>query len=194
MMNTGTVLETKRLILTPPTEEDNEAFMKMLCEDGDFELYCGMEFSEERIMWYKGYLLQKGASFYSIFRKEDSKHEFVGYVGVAYHQEGQRYEAEFYVGRQFRGQGYCTEALRNVMDVLFAEGLSVDGKRILLEEIDATTFEKNVSSLRVLEHVGFKKHPNSPAGMWRIHENSDGSVGFTEKIVERVLRKEGMIE
>lgn len=81
MMNTGTVLETKRLILTPPTEEDNEAFLKMLREDGDFELYCGMEFSEERIMWYKGYLLQKDASFYSIFRKEDSKHEFVGYVG-----------------------------------------------------------------------------------------------------------------
>lgn len=111
--------------------------------------------------------------------KENSKHEFVGYVGVAYHREEQRYEAEFYVGRQFRGQGYCTEALRKVMDVLFAEGLSVDGKCVSLEEIDATTFEKNEPSLRVLERVGFKKHPNSPAGMWKIYENSaDGSVEF----------------
>ena len=193
-MNTGTVLETKRLLLTSPTEEDNEAFLKMLREDGDFELYCGMELSEELLMWYKGYLMQKNASLYSIVQKEDSNHEFVGYVGIAYHMEGQRYEAEYYVGRLFRGQGYCTEALRKVMDVLFAEGLSVDGKRILLEEIDATTFERNVPSLRVLERVGFKKHPNSPAGMWRIHENSDGFVGFTEKIVERVLSKEGMIE
>lgn len=42
-MNTGEIIETKNLLLKPGNNAtDSEAFLKMLKQDGDFELFCGM--------------------------------------------------------------------------------------------------------------------------------------------------------
>ena len=47
-MNTGKALETKRLVLVPGNNaRDDEPFINMLRNDGNFRDFCGIEFSEK---------------------------------------------------------------------------------------------------------------------------------------------------
>ena len=47
-MNTGKALETKRLVLVPANNaRDDEPFINMLRNDGNFRDFCGIEFSEK---------------------------------------------------------------------------------------------------------------------------------------------------
>ena len=49
-MNTGREIETKRLKLLPGVNKrDSKPFLKMLREDGNFQEFCGVEFSEKNL-------------------------------------------------------------------------------------------------------------------------------------------------
>ncbi len=71
-------------------------------------------------------------------------------IGAIFHfLEGRRLEIGYALTPSERGKGYCTEALKIMVDYLF-----------LLKEtvrIQACTDVKNVVSQKVLEKVGFKK-------------------------------------
>lgn len=157
-MNTGTILETKRLILLPSeNSRDNDSFLYMLRADGDFEQYCGVPFSEKNLKRFANYLEHRDTAYYSIFLK-NSLETFIGYVGCEYHVDNRRYEIEFYVGKQHRNIGICTEAASIVLQNLFETGLSMDKKIVKIDKIYAETLIRNEATKQVLYKLGFEKY------------------------------------
>lgn len=71
-MNTGIKLETERLMLIPGSNiRDNEPFIHMLRNDGNFRDFCGIEFSEKYLTEFHDYFERTGHEecIYSIYPK-----------------------------------------------------------------------------------------------------------------------------
>ena len=53
---------------------DSKPFLKMLREDGDFQGYCGVKFSEKNLSKFSTYFERTGQEecIYSIFQKDSS--------------------------------------------------------------------------------------------------------------------------
>ena len=161
-MNTGIKLVTDNLYLVPGSNDrDNEPFLRMLREDGDFRDFCGIEFSEKYLLEFNDYFERSDHEqcMYSIFTK---KNEFIGYVG--FHSEGD-YEIEFYISRKQRRNGYCEEACRKVISLMFSEGLSVDGKQFCVDKLYATTLAENTAVHKLLTKLGFKRDVQEDGGI-----------------------------
>ena len=198
-MNTGNTRETNRLILRPgDSGRDDKPFLTMLREDGDFRIFCGVDPSEERIQEFAGYFSEKKLCLFSLFRK-DVPDEFIGYAGIGFHQSG-RYEAEFYLARKYRGHGYCTEALEAILQILFTEGLSMDGETICLNEVYATTIADNEATVRLLESTGFIKSTDversteGPVPVINLFIDPVDESVVVNPLVEYILRKENYMK
>jgi ribosomal-protein-alanine N-acetyltransferase len=83
-----------------------------------------------------------------IEKKDGSK---IGYIChfTLMHPAGKLLEIGYSLVPSERGKGYCTEAVRVIVDYLF---LSKD-----IERIQACTDLRNLASQKVLENVGFKR-------------------------------------
>lgn len=155
-MNTGIKLETERLMLTPGSNiRDNEPFIHMLRNDGNFREFCGMEFKEKYLAEFCDYFERTGHEecIYSIYPK--GTETFIGYVG--FHRDHSDYEIEFYISKSQRRKGYCEEACKAVMELIFTEGLSVDDKVLSVEKLYATTLVENIAAINLLSKLGFKR-------------------------------------
>lgn len=156
-MNTGIKIETERLLLVPGNNaRDNVSFIHMLRNDGDFREFCGIEFNEKYLAEFNDYFERTGHEecIYSIFPKETD--EFIGYVG--FHRERNTdYEIEFYISKSQRRKGYCEEACKAVIELIFTEGLSVDGNVISVQKLYATTLAENIAVINLLSKLGFKR-------------------------------------
>ena len=162
-MNTGKIIETKHLFLKPGNNAtDSEPFIKMLRQDGDFEAFCGLPFSDKYLEMFVDYFEheENDQCLYSLYLKDDDV--FIGYVG--FHREIDDYELEFYIGKEFRRKGFCKEACVEVINILFDEGLSVDGNILVEEKLYAATLPNNVAANSLLENLGFKSHAISSGG------------------------------
>lgn len=154
-MNTGKIIETQNLFLKPGNNAtDSEPFIKMLRQDGDFEAFSGLPFSDKYLEMFAYYFEHKenDQCLYSLYLKEDDV--FIGYVG--FHREIDDYELEFYIGKEFRRKGFCKEACVEVINLLFDEGVSVDGNILVEEKLYATTLPNNVAANSLLENLGFR--------------------------------------
>ena len=142
-MNTGKALETKRLVLVPGNNaRDDEPFINMLRNDGNFRDFCGIEFSEKYLAEFRNYFERTG---------------HIGYVG--FHRERNLdYEIEFYISKSERRKGYCEEACKAVMDLFFSEGVSVDHTRISGRKLYATTLSDNRPVMQLLSKLGFTEN------------------------------------
>ncbi len=156
-MNTGKKIETERLLLVPGSNaRDDAPFIHMLRTDGDFRDFCGIEFSEKYLAEFKNYFERTGHEecIYSIFLKGTD--EFIGYVG--FHRErNSDYEIEFYISKSQRRKGYCEEACKAVMKLIFSEGLSVDDNVLSVQKLYATTLAENIAVINLLSKLGFKR-------------------------------------
>lgn len=106
-MNTGKIIETSRLYLIPgKNSRDDEAFIKMLRQDGNFREFTGLEFKEKYLEEFRNYFERKGncECIYSIYRK--NKKDFIGYVG--FHKEIMSYCTSTYV---LKKENYNNEIL-----------------------------------------------------------------------------------
>lgn len=160
-MNTGREIETKRLKLLPGVNKrDSKPFLKMLREDGNFQEFCGVEFSEKNQSKFATYFERTGHEecIYSIFPK-DSIEEFIGYVGFHRELNGD-YEIEFYIAKKNRRKGYCEEACKAVIKTIFGEGVSVDHNQITVDRLYATTLAENTPAVELLKKIGF--HRDNP--------------------------------
>lgn len=157
-MNTGKTLETKRLLLVPGNNaRDDETFINMLRNDGNFRDFCGIEFSEKYLAEFRNYFERTGHDecIYSIFLKGSDR--FIGYVG--FHRERNLdYEIEFYISKSERRKGYCEEACKAVMNLFFSEGVSVDHTRISERKLYATTLSDNRPVMQLLSKLGFTEN------------------------------------
>lgn len=156
-MNTGIKIETERLMLIPGSNvRDNVPFIHMLRSDGNFCDFCGIEFSEKYLAEFSDYFERTGHEecIYSIFPKGTD--EFIGYVG--FHRErNSDYEIEFYISKLQRRKGYCEEACKAVIELIFSEGLSVDDNVLSVQKLYATTLAENIAVNNLLSKLGFKK-------------------------------------
>ncbi|MBN1211625.1 MAG: GNAT family N-acetyltransferase [candidate division Zixibacteria bacterium] len=92
-------------------------------------------------------LYQKGEQLvFAIERKSDRK--LLGAVGLALNQKNSRAELGYWVGKPYWGQGYCTEAVEEVLRYGFEE--------LELNRIHASHFSRNVASAKVMEKIGMK--------------------------------------
>ena len=191
-MNTGTKIETERLLLIPGSNaRDGEPFMKMLREDGNFRDFCGVDFSEEYLAEFGTYFeyTEQDECIYSIFPKETD--EFIGYVG--FHRESRgEYEIEFYISKTYRRKGYCEEACRAVIELLFSKGLSVNGKVLCEQKLYTTTLTDNTAVVNLLQKLGFVQNVSEGAPIIFVRGFVDEETGeiFTNCITQYVIAKE----
>ncbi len=157
-MNTGFNIETDRLMLIPGSNaRDDVPFIHMLRNDGNFLDFCGFEFSEKYLAEFKNYFERTGHEecIYSIFPK--GSNEFIGYVGFR-REHNSDYEIEFYISKPQRRNGYCEEACRAVIELIFSEGLLVDNKALSVQKLYATTLAENIAAVKLLSKLGFKRY------------------------------------
>lgn len=91
---------------------------------------------------------------YSIFPKETE--EFIGYVGF-HRQRNSDYEIEFYISKSQRRKGYCEEACKAVIELIFTKGLSVDNNVLSVQKLYATTLAENIAVINLLSKIGFQE-------------------------------------
>lgn len=149
MQTMRSTIETQRLLLLPGrNERDSAAFLTMLKEDGDFQMFCGVEYSEANLYAFQGYMAQE--HMYAIYRKNDDS-SLLGYVGITERLAGNRWEAEFYVKRSERRNGYCKEALTSLCAAAFHGKSFPPG----LDTVYATTTVENAPARALLTRCGF---------------------------------------
>ena len=159
MKRDSETLTTEHLMLCPgENARDNAPFLKMLRGDGDFRIFSGVEPTENNVLEFQNYFEREKCCFYAIFLI-DCQEEMIGYVGISYRRE-ERTEAEFYVSKAHRGQGYCTEALHKICEEVSQGNLKwrdETGEQIPIEidKLYATTISDNLAAVKVLEKCGF---------------------------------------
>lgn len=183
-------LETERLLLNPGSNRrDNAPFIRMLTDDGDFRDFSGVDPTETNIMMFENYF-EKDSCYYAIFEKDSLEQEMIGYVGIGYQK--QHYEVEFYISKSYRNRGYCTEALKMLIDEAFKGNLMWRdgcGKETYLSirEIHATTISSNIPTVRVLEKCGFIKTPEA-AFIFRIFIDPETKDVYENDVTEYLLK------
>ena len=190
-MNTGSAIETERLFLLPSrTDRDSEAFLQMLRDDGDFSIFCGVSPSEKHVRRFANYFERTDHELctYSIFLKQH-KDKFIGYVGVHREMEDE-YEIEFYIASEYRRNGYCEEASRELINQLFGDGVSANGRNLFVDKLYVTTQTENEPTISLLRKLGFREVEDGPimVVLGNIFEKEDNF--FAHEVVKLVLTKE----
>ena len=190
-MNTGSAIETERLFLLPSrTDRDSEAFLQMLRDDGDFSIFCGVSPTEKHVRRFANYFERTDHELctYSIFPKQQ-KDKFIGYVGVHREMEDE-YEIEFYIAREYRRNGYCEEASRELINQLFGDGVSGKGKNLFVDKLYVTTQTENEPTISLLRKLGFREVEDGPimVVLGNIFEKEDNF--FAHEVVKLLLTKE----
>lgn len=180
-MNTGKMIETDRLLLRPGKNiTDDEPFITMLREDGDFKDFCGLDFSERYLEGFRNYFELDNNCIYSIYPRTTER--FIGYVGVHCEPKCSDYEIEFYTARDERRKGYCFEASTALIDQFFNKSLSINNNSLTISELYATVLPDNMSAIHTLSKLGFVpyKPEDGPIvlGEGFIDEETDEFVGY----------------
>lgn len=146
-------LETKRLIIRSIQPTDERVFIDMASDGSLWEIFgdCSEchkwmgEFISEAIRLeaeddpYHEYLA---------FAIEDKgNHAVVGSVGSSYYEDFKEVGVTYFIGAEYRGNGYAAEALQCLVDYLF--------ERYSLKKLVATANVDNIASCKTLEKAGF---------------------------------------
>ena len=96
---------------------------------------------------------------------DDEAPLLIGTVGLAIADLDHRAELGYWLGREHWGQGYCTEAVVEVLDFGFDQ--------LGLHRIFATHIKRNHASARVLKKVGFNREGvlRQHARKWGVFED-----------------------
>lgn len=145
---------TEDLLLLPAQNiRDNEPFLELLRE-GDFKRFCGVDFSEERLSIFENYFEKEEDFLFAIFPRWKPD-ELIGYVGFG--KQNERYEAEFYISRKYRGKGYAYQALNDICKKASQGKLyNLNKKQFHSKTIFATILKNNIASIVTLRKAGFQ--------------------------------------
>ncbi len=106
---------------------------------------------------------------------ENASEQLVGCIGLRIESEHNRAELGYWIGQDYWGRGYCTEAAR----LILAHGFN----DLALRRIMATALTQNGASSRVMEKIGMKHE-----GILRQHVTRFGVT--SDMTVYGILRDE----
>lgn len=147
------ILETERLIVRSLRTTDEKAFIDMASDGSLWEIFGDCSECHEWMGEFISEAIQLEAEDdpyheYLAFAIEDkSKHIVVGSVGSSYYEDFKEVGVTYFIGADYRGNGYAAEALQCLVDYLFA--------RYRLKKLIATASVNNIASCKTLEKAGF---------------------------------------
>lgn len=146
-------LETKRLIIRSLHTSDEKAFIEMASDGSLTEIFGDCS---ECHKWMGEFISEainletedNPYNQYMAFAIEDkTSHMVIGSVGSSYYEDLTEVGVTYFIGANYRGNGYAAEALQCLVDYLFA--------RYNLKKLVATARVENIASCRTLERTGF---------------------------------------
>lgn len=146
-------LETKRLIIRSLHTSDEKAFIEMASDGSLTEIFGDCS---ECHKWMGEFISEainletedNPYNQYLAFAIEDkTSHMVIGSVGSSYYEDLTEVGVTYFIGANYRGNGYAAEALQCLVDYLFA--------RYDLKKLVATARVENIASCRTLERTGF---------------------------------------
>ena len=163
-------LETERLILVAPAENDAAEIFERYASDPDVTRYMGWP-RHQSIEDTRGFLTFSASEWerwpagpYLIRARSDGR--LLGSTGLAFDRDDEAMTG-YVLAKDAWGRGYATEALRAMVDL---------ARRLRLIRLYAPYHPENLASARVLEKCGFaldttwhgkSLFPNLPAGVRR---------------------------
>lgn len=147
------LLETKRLIIRSMLPTDEKVFIDMASDGSLWEIYGDCN---ECHKWMKEFISDAirleaeddPCQEYLAFAIEDKASRLVvGSVGSSYYEDFKEVGVTYFIGADYRGNGYAVEALQCLTEYLFA--------RYHLRKLVATASVNNIASCKTLEKVGF---------------------------------------
>jgi len=151
-------LITERLSIQPLSMADLETFVEYR-QDPEIARYQSWDTSyahsqaEELIQSQNGVLLPEKADWLQLGIHLGASGELIGDLAIhRLDEERIAFEIGFTLARQFQGHGYAREALLALMDYLLNE--------VGATKLEASTDRRNMSSIKLLEAVGFQRDLN----------------------------------
>ncbi len=173
------VIETKRLILRKPTDDDIIPMLE-LCQDEEVMLYYGKELykeekqSKDELDWFIKIWKEGTGLRWIISLKEDEK--LIGDIGFYdYEKKHRKTEVGYKLASAHWKKGYMSEALEAVLEYVYKE-TDVNRTQALVDP-------RNPPSYLLLEKYGFQKE-----GTLRDYEFEKGD--YVDLIMLSVLRRE----
>lgn len=163
-------IEAKRLVLRPANNrEDLRRYLADIDPDECWYQF-GCEY-DERLLENCDFT-SKGVICHLVFLS--SAAAMVGYVGIMPCEDDPSVGyLEYYIFREYRGQGYCQEAVDAILGLSFRGELNyVEGKSLIAEVVGG-----NDVSIHVLEKLGFVKVRDS----FRLYDTGECDSGGEEK-------------
>lgn len=147
------ILETKRLIIRSIQPSDEKAFIDMASDGSLTEIYGDCS---ECHKWMGEFIREA----IRLEAEDDPYHEYlafaiadkssqmvVGSVGSSYYEDFKEVGVTYFIGADYRGNGYAAEALQCFVKYLF--------ERYPLKKLVATANVGNTASCKTLEKAGF---------------------------------------
>lgn len=146
-------LETKRLMIRSIQPTDEKAFIDMASDGSLWEIFGDCSECDQWMGEFISEAIRLEAEDdpyheYLAFAIEDkSSHLVVGSVGSSYYEDFKEVGVTYFIGAEYRGNGYAAEALQCLVEHLFA--------RYHLKKLVATANVDNIASCKTLEKAGF---------------------------------------
>lgn len=146
-------LETERLIVRSLRTTDEKAFIDMASDGSLWEIFGDCS---ECHKWMGDFITDairleaedNPYHEYLAFAIEDkTSSAVVGSVGSSYYEDFKEVGVTYFIGADYRGNGYAAEALQCLVEYLFV--------RYHLKKLVATARVNNTASCKTLEKVGF---------------------------------------
>lgn len=137
--------KTERMVLRLGTREDYDKYIAHVVEADEIFVQYGYEPTEEILEAIRE--PYAGTMLFSMISKTDG--DMLGYIGITEELDN----LEFYTFPDYRNQGYCTEAVK----VLLQAYLCGDLTGTPHDQVYGETIDVNEASMRVLEKCGFEK-------------------------------------
>lgn len=150
-MHKKVLIETPRLALYPSSDEhDLPEYKRHLTDSEEFFMQFGIRMTDEILECIDFH--SSGVLYYTAFSKESGK--MIGYVGLLPYKDSDGVgELEFHIFREYRNNGYCTEASKALLKAYFDGSLTDEpGKQVVAE-----TMPENKATRKVLEKLGFER-------------------------------------
>lgn len=138
-------LKTERLIIRETNLNDVNLLLKLDKEDVTQKYLGGIKNKtyEERLFFIENKLLKENNIPLTVALLDETSIGFI-YIKIL---ENNICELSYIFDYDYTNKGYCTESCHNIVNALFELGFN---------KIIADTIEKNISSKKVLEKLGFK--------------------------------------